>query len=153
MKVGDKFPNFELENQDGKVISLKDLKNWSVIYFYPKDNTPGCTIEAIAFTKYANEFKKLGVEIYGVSTDSKESHCKFIEKQGLKIQLLVDTDHKLMDALNLWQKKKFMGREYMGVIRTTYLLNKNIIKHVWNEVSPLGHAQEVLKKAEELTAK
>lgn len=153
MKEGDKFPSFELENQDGKIISLKDLKNWSVIYFYPKDNTPGCTIEAIAFTKFISDYKKLGVDIYGVSADSKESHCKFIEKQNLKIQLLVDTDHKLMDALSLWQKKKFMGREYMGVVRTTYLLNKNVIKFVWNEVSPLGHAKEVLEKAKELTAK
>ncbi len=152
MKEGDKFPSFSLEDQDGKLVSK--LTGWTVIYFYPKDSTPGCTIEAIDFTKQLDAFKTLGVHIIGVSTDNKESHCKFIAKQSLKIQLLSDPEHKLMDSLGVWRPKKFMGREFLGTVRSTFLVDpKGVIRALWESVSVSGHVDEVLEKAKELTAK
>ena len=122
--TGTKAPDFRLKDQDGKEVSLKDFQGrWLILYFYPKDNTPGCTIEAIDFSKMRSDFKKEGAEIAGVSPDSGKSHCSFIEKQDLTITLLSDVSKKTLQAYGVWKKKKFMGREYMGVLRTTVLID------------------------------
>jgi peroxiredoxin Q/BCP len=148
MKEGEKAPDFSLQNQDGKTVSLKDYKGkWLVLYFYPKDNTPGCTIEAIDFTQNFSEFKKLGAVVVGISRDTPKTHCGFIEKKKLTIELLSDPEHKLMDAFGVWRPKKFMGREFLGTIRSTFIIDpKGIIRAVWDPVSVKGHAKEVLAK-------
>ena len=117
----------------------------TIIYFYPKDNTPGCTIEAKEFTELLPEFKKLNTVIYGISKDSEKSHCNFIEKHNLKISLIPDENHKIQEKYKVWQLKKFIGREFMGTVRTTFLIGKDekVIK-IWKNVKVKGHAQEVL---------
>ncbi|MBI2668876.1 thioredoxin-dependent thiol peroxidase [Candidatus Woesearchaeota archaeon] len=147
MKPGQKAPDFTLPNQDGKNVSLKDfLGKLAVLYFYPKDDTPGCTVEAIDFTKKADEFTKLGAVIVGVSPDSPKSHCKFIEKHRLNVQLLSDESKKVLREYGAWGQKKFMGREYLGVIRSTFLIDaKGEIMHSWTNVKVDGHVGEVLK--------
>ena len=152
MKINQKAPGFSLPNQDGEILSLQDFKGrWLVLYFYPKDNTPGCTIEAIDFTKLKKEFAKEGAEVIGVSPDSEKSHCNFIEKRDLKITLLSDAEKTILNDYDVWGKKKFMGKEYMGVIRSTFLINsKGVIKHIWSNVKVKDHAQEVLEKLKEL---
>ncbi|OGI64152.1 hypothetical protein A2642_00290 [Candidatus Nomurabacteria bacterium RIFCSPHIGHO2_01_FULL_39_10] len=148
LKEGMKAPGFTLVNQDGKKVSLTDFKGKKVVlYFYPKDNTPGCTIEGIEFTSVLPEFKKLGVEVVGVSPDSVKSHCNFISKQKLGVTLLSDESKKVLCAYGVWGKKKFMGREYMGVLRTTFLIDgRGKIIHIWRNVSVKGHAKEVLER-------
>ena len=141
-------PAFTLPNQDGKNVSLSDFKGkWLVLYFYPKDDTPGCTIEAIDFTKFIGQFQKAGTVVVGVSPDSQKSHCKFQEKHTLKIQLLSDESKKMLEMYGTWGKKKFMGREYMGVLRTTFLIDpKGKIAYIWENVKVNNHAQEVLER-------
>jgi len=154
MKEGQKAPDFLLDNQNGKKTSLKDYAGkWLVLYFYPKDNTPGCTIEAIDFTQNLSLFKKLGAIVVGVSRDTPKTHCGFIEKQKLTLELLSDPEHKLMDAFGVWRPKKFMGREFLGTIRSTFIIDpKGIIRAIWDPVSVKGHAKEVLDKLTELTS-
>ncbi len=149
---GKKAPAFTLLNQDNQPVSLKDFKgNWLVFYFYPKDNTPGCTTEAIDFTSLLKEFHKAGAKIVGVSPDSTVSHCRFIEKKDLKIELLSDPDHQVIEAYGAWQLKKFMGREFMGVVRSTWLISpEGNIEALWSPVKVKEHALEVLKKLREL---
>ncbi|MBI4398190.1 MAG: thioredoxin-dependent thiol peroxidase [Candidatus Omnitrophica bacterium] len=152
LTVGNPAPEFTLQDQAEKLVSLQDLKgNWVVLYFYPKDNTPGCTIEAINFTKDLPDFKKLDAVVLGVSPDSCKSHQKFIASQKLKINLLSDPEHTVLEKYGVWQKKKFMGREYMGVVRTTVLIDpKGNIAHIWPNVKVEGHSEEVRRKLQEI---
>ena len=148
-------PNFCLTNQDGKDVCLQDFKGkWVVIYFYPKDNTPGCTIEAIDFTKKLKEFEKLNTKILGISADSKESHCNFIEKQNLKIDLLSDADKKVIKQFGVWGKKKLYGREYEGIIRSTFLISpEGKIAKEWKFVKVENHVDKVLEELREMQKK
>ncbi|PIN87390.1 thioredoxin-dependent thiol peroxidase [Candidatus Woesearchaeota archaeon CG10_big_fil_rev_8_21_14_0_10_32_24] len=152
LKIKDKAPEFSIPDQKGELITLKDFNGkWVVLYFYPKDDTPGCTMEAIEFTTLKQEFKRLNTEVLGVSKDSQKSHCSFIKKQDLKLILLSDEEKILAQAYGAWGKKKFMGREYMGMNRTTYLINpKGKLAFIWENVKAKGHAQIVLKKVKEL---
>ncbi|WP_353929259.1 thioredoxin-dependent thiol peroxidase [Okeanomitos corallinicola TIOX110] len=153
-EIGKPAPNFSTPDQNDQIVNLTDFSQWVVLYFYPKDNTPGCTTEAIDFTNLSAEFTALNAKIIGVSPDSSTSHCKFITKHNLSITLLTDPEHQLIESYGAWGLKKFMGKEYMGVIRSTFLISpdKNIT-HVWSNVKTKGHAQAVLKKLQELSVK
>ena len=144
---GDKVPSFELLNEEGKKVKSSDFKGKKhVIYFYPKDFTPGCTTEADEFSKEHNKFKKEGIEIIGVSPDDTDSHKKFCEKMKITYTLLADTEKELSKKFGVWGKKQFMGREYMGVNRSTFLVDeKGKIFKVFPKVKPAGHAKEVLE--------
>lgn len=143
---GETVPKFELEDADGNKIKSTDLKGKKhVIYFYPKDFTPGCTTEADEFSNDYNKFKKSGIEIVGISPDDVTSHRKFCDKMGIKYVLLADTNKEVSKKFGVWGKKKFMGKEYMGVIRSTFLVNeKGKIFKVFPKVKPKGHSKEVL---------
>lgn len=152
LKTGTKAPAFELPNQDDKKVSLKDLAGkWVVLYFYPKDSTPGCTTEACEFTGSIAQFQDLDAVVLGVSPDSTASHRKFIEKQQLKVQLLSDPDHTVMEAYGAWGVKVRCGKESVGVIRSTALIDPagKIARH-WATVKAEGHAAQVRKALEEL---
>ena len=139
--------NFILPSTSKKNFILKDtLGKYVVLYFYPKDDTPGCTIETNEFNKLLSKFKKLQCEVYGISKDSLKSHDKFRDKYKIKFDLLADEELKVLKKYKVWKKKKFMGREFMGVVRTTYLLDKKgQILRVWNNVKAKDHAIEVLE--------
>ena len=124
VKEGNKAPAFTLTDKDGQKISLKNyIGKWIVLYFYPKDNTSGCTSEAKDFTDTMPVFKKKGAVIIGISPDSEKSHANFVKKHDLKITLLSDSDHKVLEKYGVWQLKKMYGREYMGVVRSTFLID------------------------------
>ena len=147
IKENTKAPIFKLPSTNKTNYSLKDsIGKYVVIYFYPKDDTPGCTLETNDFNKLISKFKKLGCDVYGVSKDSLKSHNKFKEKYKIKFDLLADEDLKVLKKYKVWGKKKFMGREFMGTIRSTYLIGKKgeIIK-VWENVKVKDHAKEVLE--------
>ncbi|MBD2343103.1 thioredoxin-dependent thiol peroxidase [Anabaena subtropica] len=152
-EVGQQAPDFSTPDQNGNVVTLGDFHNqWIVIYFYPKDDTPGCTTEAKDFTELHQQFSQLGAKILGVSPDSGKAHCKFIDKHNLSITLLTDPEHKLIEAYGAWRLKKFMGKEYMGVARSTFVISPDrIIAYAWPNVKTKGHAQAVLNKLQELT--
>ncbi len=152
VEVGKEAPEFCLPDENGEKVCLKDLRGkWVVLYFYPKDNTPGCTKEAEDFTELLLEFEKLGTVVLGVSPDSVESHRKFKEKKNLKVKLLSDENKEVLNAYGVWQKKKMYGREYYGVVRTTYLIDpEGKVAHVWKRVKVKGHAETVLNKIKEL---
>ena len=152
LKVGDTAPDFCLSDKDKKIICLKDFKGrYVIVYFYPKDNTPGCTTEAIGFTNILPEFQKLNADVIGISPDSPESHAKFIEKKNLKVTLLSDLDKEVLISYGKWGKKKFRGKEYIGVTRSTFLINPDgKIAHIWPKVSVKGHPEEVQKILVEL---
>lgn len=146
LKENDKAPlEVVLTDAAGKEVSLADYKGKVVVlYFYPKDDTPGCTVEAKQFEDYSSKLKKLGATVIGVSKDSGKSHQKFADKYNLSFPLWSDTDQKLIDAFGVWQKKKFMGREYMGIVRATFILDtKGVIIKVFPSVSPKEHGEEV----------
>lgn len=147
LKAGDAAPDFSLPTQDGSVVSLKGLKGKAVVlYFYPKDDTPGCTKEACAFRDAYAEFKKAGAVVLGASTDPEKSHKKFAEKFTLPFPLLSDTEKKLVADYGVWGEKTFMGRKYMGTHRVTFLIGKDgKIAKIWPEVKPEKHADEVLE--------
>ncbi len=148
----EKAKNFCLPDKDGKMHCLEDFKGkWVVLYFYPKDNTSGCTREAKDFSQLKEEFEKLGAVIIGISKDSPKSHQKFVEKHSLSILLLSDENHKVIEDYQAWGKKKMYGREYFGVIRSTFLIDPdgNIVK-AWRNVKVKDHANEVLKTLKEL---
>jgi thioredoxin-dependent peroxiredoxin len=153
LKPGDPAPDFTLPDRDGTMVSLKDLRgSWVVLYFYPKDNTSGCTAEAVDFTALAGRFKKLGATVVGVSPDSSESHSRFIEKHGLGITLLSDAGKKTLAQYGVWQKKKLYGREFYGVVRSTFLIDPSgTLRRAWSKVSVRGHAEEVLEALRELS--
>jgi thioredoxin-dependent peroxiredoxin len=146
LKVNTKAPNFKLPSTSKDDYSLKNsVGKYIVIYFYPKDNTPGCTIETNDFNKLLIKFKKLECEVYGVSKDNLKSHDKFRDKYKIKFDLLADEELKVLKKYKVWGKKKFMGREFMGILRTTFLIDKKgkIIK-IWDNVKVKDHAKEVL---------
>ena len=140
-----KAPNFKLLSTGDKEIELKKLKSkYIVLYFYPKDDTPGCTLETKDFNKLLNKFKKEDCLIFGISKDNIKSHEKFKKKYSVKFDLLADEDKKVMKLYKVWAKKKFMGREFMGTIRSTYLIDNNKkILNSWTNVKALGHANDV----------
>jgi peroxiredoxin Q/BCP len=146
LNAGDKAPDFKAIDQSGNAVSLSDFKGQKVIlYFYPKDDTSGCTKEACAFRDNFPKFKKLGVEVLGVSIDDEKKHKKFAEKYDLPFRLIVDTEKKIVGDYGVWGKKKFMGREYMGTARVTYLIDeKGKIETVFPKVKPDTHAEELL---------
>lgn len=146
LKNGDKAPNFEGETLKGN-FSLKDFKGKNVVlYFYPKDDTPGCTIEAIDFSKDKSWFTENNTVILGVSKDSLKSHEKFCIKQKLTIDLISDEDLKIHKDYGVWGKKKFLGREYMGAIRSTFLIDsKGELAKIWNDVKVKGHVDQVVE--------
>ena len=155
IKINTLAPNLVLPSTSKENYCLKDsIKKYVVIYFYPKDDTPGCTIETNDFNKLFSKFKKLDCEIYGVSKDNLKSHDKFRNKYKIKFDLLADEEIKVLKKYKVWGKKKFMGREFMGVIRTTFLIDKKgkIIK-IWDNVKVKDHAQEVLKTLKMLIKK
>jgi peroxiredoxin Q/BCP len=147
VKEGATAPAFKTTNTNGEPVSLKDLRGKKVVlYFYPKDDTPGCTKEACSFRDAYAKFKKRGITILGVSPDSEKAHQKFTAKYELPFTLLADTDHSIADAYGVYGEKKFMGRKYMGVHRTTFLIDeKGKIKKVFEKVKPEDHANEVLE--------
>ena len=146
LKEGDKAPDFAVPDQEGNLVRLKDLRGKKVVlYFYPKDDTPGCTKEACSFRDSFAKFKRRGIEVLGVSLDSEKSHQKFINKFSLPFRLLADTDRKLSEGFGTYGEKKFMGRTYMGNNRMTFLIDeKGKIKKIFSKVKPEDHADEVL---------
>ncbi len=150
---GVKAPEFCLKDENERKHCLKDFAGkWVVLYFYPKDNTSGCTKEAIGFTEKKAEFEKLGAEIIGISPDSPQSHGKFIEKHNLEILLLSDPEHEVLKKYGVWQKKKMYGKEYMGVVRSTFLIDpERKIAAIWRKVKVKGHVDGVLEKLRSLT--
>jgi thioredoxin-dependent peroxiredoxin len=147
LKEGDKAPDFTVNDGEGKTVRLKDLRGKKVaLYFYPKDDTPGCTKEACAFRDSFAKFKKRGIEVLGVSLDSEASHKKFAAKYKLPFRLLADTEKKISEAYGTYGEKKFMGRTYMGNHRMTFLIDeKGKIKKIFDKVKPDEHADEVLE--------
>ena len=147
LKEGSTAPAFKANDADGNSISLKDLRGQKVVlYFYPKDDTPGCTKEACSFRDAFSQFKKKGIAVLGVSPDKEASHQKFVTKYKLPFTLLADTDRSIAEAYGVWGEKKFMGRTYMGVHRTTFLIDeKGKIKKIFEKVKPEDHASEVLQ--------
>jgi peroxiredoxin Q/BCP len=145
-KAGDNAPDFTLSDESGETVRLSDFRGkYLVLYFYPKDDTPGCTTEACNFRDDIHNYRKAGVVVVGISPDSRESHNKFKQKYSLPFSLLADEGHKVCEAYGVWGKKKLMGREYDGVFRTTFLIDpQGVIKRVFENVKPDGHSQEVL---------
>ena len=147
MKINSKALNFTLPSTSNENYNLKNSTGkYVVIYFYPKDDTPGCTIETNDFNKLLPKFKKLGCDVFGISKDSLKSHNKFREKYKIKFDLLADEEIKVLKKYKVWGKKKFMGREFMGIIRTTFLIDKKgKIMKIWNNVKVKDHAKEVFE--------
>jgi thioredoxin-dependent peroxiredoxin len=152
LNEGKYAPDFCLPDQNNKNICLKDYRGKNIIlYFYPKDNTPGCSMEAMMFTKYKPEFEKLNTTIIGVSKDSCDSHRKFIENKNLNLTLISDENKEIQEKYGVWKPKKFMGKEFLGTIRTTFLINsEGKIKRIWNNVKVNGHVEEVLKEVKNI---
>ncbi len=148
MKIGQTAPEFIAPDRTGKNVTIQDFKDrWLVLYFYPKDNTPGCTTEAIEFTAKLAEFQALNTQIVGISPDSISSHAKFIAKHNLDIILLSDPEHQIADRYEVWQLKKFMGREFMGIIRSTFLIDPDgNIAQIWSNIRVKNHVENVLKE-------
>ena len=146
LQAGAKAPDFKTVDQDGNQVYLRDYRGKKVVlYFYPKDDTPGCTKEACAFRDHHEQFKKLGVEVLGVSIDSEKSHKSFTDKFKLPFKLLADTDKKIVSSYGVWGEKSMYGRKYMGTNRVTYLINESgIIAAVFPKVKPEEHASEIL---------
>ena len=145
LNIGDKAPAFKGVDQNGKEISSESLTGKKIIlYFYPKDNTPGCTAEACSLRDGYTELKKGGFEIVGVSPDSEESHRKFSGKNNLRFPLIADTDKSIAQAYGVWGLKKFMGREYMGILRTTFIIDGNgTIEKIFTKVNTKNHFEQI----------
>jgi thioredoxin-dependent peroxiredoxin len=151
LKVGGKLPAFKGLTANGP-ISAKDLKGENaIIYFYPKDDTPGCTIEACDFRDNLPKFKKLNAKVYGVSKDDMKSHDKFTAKYELPFTLISDEDGSICEKFGTWIEKSMYGRKYMGIERATFLVDaEGVIQHIWRNVKAKGHAEEVLKTLKEV---
>jgi len=146
MKIGDLAPDFKLKDMNSKYVGLPRDKDFTVVYFYPKDNTPGCTIEAREFTKEKKNFDKMNAEVIGISGGDEKSKTRFCEKNDLLITLLSDPEFKTSSAYGVYGLKKFMGREFKGINRRTFVLDKNMkVIKVYDNVKPLVHAKEVLE--------
>ena len=155
LEVGKKPPSFSLPDQDDETVTLGDLAGrWTVLYFYPNDDTPGCTTEACDFTAGLKDFEKLAATVLGCSPNSTESHRKFIAKYKLKIDLLSDPEKKVLTRYGAWGEKKLYGKVSMGVIRSTVIIDPQgkVARH-WPKVKAQGHAEEVREALEELRAK
>lgn len=152
LAIGDTAPSFDLESDGGARVSLDALKGKPVVvYFYPKDNTPGCTKEAIAFSELIEHFNNLGVTIVGMSPDSAKKHDNFIAKHNLAVRLGADTDTSTAEAYGVWVEKSMYGKKYMGVERSTFLVDKTgKIAQIWRKVKVPGHAEAVLEAAKAL---
>ena len=146
LKINTKAPALYLNSTSGNFYSLNDsIGKYVVLYFYPKDDTPGCTIETNDFNRLLTKFKKLNCDLFGISKDNLKSHNKFKEKYKIKFDFLVDDEIKIVKSYKVWAKKKFMGREFMGVIRSTFLIDpKGKIIKIWSNVKVKDHAKEVL---------
>ena len=147
LKIGDKAPLFTGTDQDGKSISLSDFRGRkAILYFYPKDNTPGCTAEACSLRDGRAELQRMGFEVIGVSPDSVKSHQGFIAKQGLNFTLLADTDKKIAEAYGVWGEKKFMGRTFMGILRTTFVIDEQgVIEKIFDKVRTKDHFEQIVE--------
>jgi peroxiredoxin Q/BCP len=147
LKVGDKAPDFHAKDQDGRDVKLSDQKGKRIVlYFYPKDDTPGCTKEACSFRDADDLFNSKGIKVFGVSTDDEKSHQKFISKYHLPFDLLADTDKKIVNDYGVWGEKSMYGKKYMGTNRKTFLIDENgKIVHIFDKVNVAEHADEVLK--------
>lgn len=154
LSEGLEAPSFCLHDQDDQEVCLHDYRGkWVVLYFYPRDNTKGCTQEAKDFSSLLEDFEKLGAVILGVSPDSVRSHKRFQERQGLRIRLLSDPDKEVIKNYGAWGKKKMAGREYYGVIRSTFLIDpEGRVRKIWRKVRVKGHAQEVFEALRNLTS-
>lgn len=154
IKPGDLAPDFSLPDHTGTMRTAQSLRgSWCILYFYPKDNTTACTAEALAFSAVYEELADLGVPVIGISPDSVESHQKFIEKHDLKVTLLSDVSHDVIGAFGAWKLKKMYGKEYMGVERSTFLIDPSgIIKEIWRKVKVKGHVEAVTSRLHELKA-
>jgi peroxiredoxin Q/BCP len=152
MKIGDKAPDFCLPDKNETTICLRDFQGtWIVLYFYPKDNTKGCTLEAMDFTKALSDFHKLNAVIVGVSPDSPQSHTKFAATHDLEVTLLSDPDHEVLKKYGVWQLKKMYGKEYHGVVRSTFLIDpQGKIAHSWKKVRVPNHVNTVKETLTEL---
>ncbi len=153
LKIGEKAPEFCLKDAEERDICLKDFRGkWVILYFYPKDNTSGCTKEAVGFSEVIDEIHKLGGEVIGISKDSIKSHRNFIKKHDLKVILLSDPEHKVIEEYGAWQLKKNYGREYYGTVRSTFLIDpEGKIVYIWPKVKVKGHVEEVINKLKELS--
>ena len=154
MKIKEKgvAPDFKAMDQDGKSHTLSQYKGeWVLLYFYPKDDTPGCTKEAVCIAHMWPNFKKLKIKVFGVSVQNQKSHKKFAEKYDLPFTLLVDEDKKIVSKYGVWAKKKFMGREYMGTLRQSFLIDpKGKVAKIYKDVKPEMHAEEVLEDVKKM---
>jgi peroxiredoxin Q/BCP len=146
-ELNKKFPDFELKNQENKQIKLSDFKGKNIVlYFYPKDNTPGCSNEACDFRDRIEFFEELNTVIIGVSPDNLKSHIKFSSKYELNFSILMDENHKLSENLNVWQLKKNYGREYYGIVRTTFVIDgESVLRKIYKRVRVKGHVEKVLE--------
>ncbi len=154
IEAGSPAPSFTLPDQDGNPVSLKDLAgSWTVVYFYPKDDTPGCTREACEFSSILAEFAQLDARVIGVSPDSPSSHRKFIDKHTLNLTLLSDPEHSVLEQYGAWGEKSMYGRTYEGVLRSTVVIDpQGRIACHWPNVKPAGHAAAVRTRLAELTS-
>lgn len=152
LKINDNAPFFSLPNQDNAEIALQDFQgSWVVVYFYPKDKTPGCTMEACDFRDKMESFNAMGVVVLGISPDSAKAHQSFIAKESLNFTLLSDTQKSALKNYGAWGLKKLYGKEYEGVIRSTFLINpQGKIAYIWKNVKVKGHIEEVFAKLKEL---
>jgi peroxiredoxin Q/BCP len=146
LKVGTVAPPFNLPTGGGKLLSLKDLRGKKVVlYFYPKDNTPGCTREACSFQEHIKSIERKGAVVVGVSPDSPDSHSRFAEKFNLSFPLISDTENELARKYGVWKQKNFLGKKYMGVERTTFIIDeKGVISHIFPRVQVDGHTEEIM---------
>ena len=151
LKSADEAPDFTLPDDRGNPLTLSDLRNSHVVlYFYPKDDTSGCTREAKDFSDLCAEFASLGVHIIGISRDSVEKHAKFREKHQLRVKLLSDNDGEVCENYGVWKEKSMYGKKYMGIERTTFYIGPDgSVLQIWNKVKVPGHAEDVLEKARE----
>ncbi len=155
MKVDDKAPDFSLPDSEGHMHTLSDFRGkWVVLYFYPRDNTPGCTQEALDFSNKLKDFENLNAVVIGISKDSPKSHKKFIEKHDLKVLLLSDESTDVIKKYGAWGKKKRYGKEYSGTVRSTFLIDpEGIVRRIWKNVRVKGHVDDVLRSLKDFVEK
>jgi peroxiredoxin Q/BCP len=155
IETGDLAPDFELHDQGGDLFRLSDQQGKRVVlFFYPRDNTPGCTREATEFTAAAHEFAALGTTVVGISPDSPQSHQRFRNKYDIDLTLISDPDHSAMEPYGVWRQKKLYGRSFLGVVRSTFLINEDgDVAAVWRNVRVAGHVDKVLQAVKDLAAR